>query len=108
MSTTRERLIREINDLGPIATPLFAPAAPGTKGAIEKLGEIGVALVSGGVVKSLASVLVEFIKRNPRYVLKVGDITISKDHATRRDIEVIHAEFNKIYEMKLKAARAKK
>jgi hypothetical protein len=88
VSLAKERLIREINELGPIATPVTSGASPGVKGDIVTLGQIALAFLSSGVaLKSLASVVIEFIKRNPKLTVKCGELEISKDHASARDVD---------------------
>ncbi|VIO80843.1 hypothetical protein [Bradyrhizobium ivorense] len=97
ISHTRDQLISELNEGGPIAAAVATDGPQGNKGGeIELLGQIGLALLSAGTVKYIAQVVVEFVKRHDRYEVKVGDIKISKDHASNEDMEAIHNELNKI------------
>ncbi len=67
-----------------------------TKGAVELIGQVGLALLSADLLKHIAQVIVEFIKRNDRYSIELGDIKITKDNATAQDMERIGKQLHKI------------
>ena len=85
----------------------FAVDPRGLGGEIELLGQIGLALLSAGAVKYIAQVIVEFVKRHDRYEVKVGDIKISKDHASSADLEAIHKELNRILALRKVTKKSK-
>jgi len=87
-----QRLMTELNrELGPVASRVAEKAAPGAKGDPVTLGAIVLALISAGVTKQIAQILVQYIKRNPRYVIQVGKIKITKDHASKDDVALINS-----------------
>ena len=92
--TTTQQLIAELNrEAGPVALRPTVPAAaePGAKGDLVSVGQIAIALISAGITKQIAQILMAFIKRNPRYVLQVGKIKITKDHASANEVEMINS-----------------
>jgi hypothetical protein len=95
VSLAQEQLITELNERGPIAS-MMSGDQEGTKGDFEFVGQIGLALLSSGIIKYIAQVLTEFVKRNERYTIKVGDVAIAKDHATEQDMERINKELLRI------------
>ena len=87
-----QQLVTELNrEIGPVASPLTEKAAPGAKGDVVLLGQIALALISAGVTKQIAQILVQYIKRNPRYVIQVGKIKITKEHASKDDVSLINS-----------------
>jgi hypothetical protein len=86
----QEQLISELNERGPIADALDEGPQAGTKGLALEFGQIGLTLLSAGLVKNIAQIIIEFVKRNPRYEVRVGDIKISKDHASAREMEEVN------------------
>jgi hypothetical protein len=96
ISTAQETLIDELNERGPIAITLISEERRGSKGPITEIGQIGIALLSAGVLKYIAQVLTEFVRRNDRIVVKVGDIEISKDNASKKDEEFIARQLSAI------------
>jgi hypothetical protein len=96
ISQAQEHLIDELNERGPIADMILDDVKHGSKGATELVGQVGLALLSANVLKYIAQVLVEFVKRNDRLVVKVGDIEITKDHASEGDKEAIYKLLSKI------------
>jgi hypothetical protein len=63
---------------------------PDAKGPIEVVGQLGLALLSPLVVKYIAQVIVEFVKRNPQYIVKINGIEISRDRVSEKEIEAIN------------------
>jgi hypothetical protein len=87
-----QQLITELNrEIGPVASRVAEKAASGTKGDLVSLGQIALALISAGITKQIAEILVHYIRRNPRYVIQVGKIKITKDHASKDDVTLINA-----------------
>jgi hypothetical protein len=86
----QEDLIRELNERGPIADALNQVPLAGAKGLILEFGQIGLALLSAGLVKHIAQIIIEFVKRNDRYEIIVGDIKISKDKASAHEMEKLN------------------
>ena len=84
----QEELIREINEeFGPIATPSYSKEDSTAKGeGLIILGQIALAAISAGLIKHFATVIVEFLKRNERFTFQLGDLMITKDHASADDI----------------------
>lgn len=94
---TKERLIRDFNESGfRLASPVLKPSKSGEKGDVITVGQIGLALISAGLVQQAARIAVEFIKRNSKFTLQIGDIKISKDHASTIDIKVISEQLQKL------------
>jgi hypothetical protein len=90
----QQRLVNELNERAPIAD-FVRERRPETKGASE-LMQVGLAVLSAGLLKHVAQVIVEFVKRNDRYSIKIGDIEITKDHASAQDVERIAKQLHKI------------
>ena len=87
-----QQLISELNrEIGPVASRALEKGEAGAKGDPVTLGQIVLALISAGVVKQIAQVLVSYIKRNPRYVIKVGKVEITKDFASANEISLINS-----------------
>ena len=92
VANATQQLVTELNrEIGPIASRISDKAQPGARGDVALLGQIALALISGGVTGQIARILVQYIKRNPRYVLIVGNTKITKDYASREDIEAINS-----------------
>ncbi len=66
-------------------------SSPGSKGDPVTLGTIILAAITAGVAKQVAGVLVSYIKRNPKYVIEIGQIKLTKDYATENDVNAINA-----------------
>ncbi len=96
VADAQERLVSELNERGPIAVMVSDDKAPGGKGILELLGQIGISLLSPDLIKHVAQVIVEFVKRNDSYEISVGNIKISKEHATENDVERINTVLLKI------------
>jgi len=92
----QERLVNELNEAGPVAEVVIEDERAGGKGNLELLGQVGLALLAADALKHIARVIVEFVKRNDRYEIRVGNIKISKDHASERDVERINATLRAI------------
>jgi hypothetical protein len=86
----QQELIRELNERGPIAEARDRGAQAGTKGVALEFGQISLALLSAGLVKHIAQIIIEFVKRNERYEIIVGDIKLSKDHASADEVEKVN------------------
>jgi len=87
-----QQLISEINrELGPVASRAAEKGEPGDKGDAVTLGTIVLALISAGITKQIAQVLISYVKRNPRYVVQIGKIKITKDHASANDVSLINS-----------------
>ena len=87
-----QQLVAELNrELGPVASRVTEKAAPGAKGDIVSLGQIALALISAGITQQIAQILIQYIKRNPRYVIQVGKIKITKEHASGNDVALINS-----------------
>jgi hypothetical protein len=87
-----QQLVAELNrELGPVASRVTEKAAPGAKGDMVSLGQIALALISAGITQQIAQILIQYIKRNPRYVIQVGKIKITKDHASGNDVALINS-----------------
>jgi hypothetical protein len=87
-----QQLVTELNrELGPVASRVTEKAAPGAKGDMVSLGQIALALISAGITQQIAQILIQYIKRNPRYVIQVGKIKITKDHASKNDVALINS-----------------
>jgi hypothetical protein len=89
---TAEDLIKELNELGPIASSIDKKGDGKTKGITQDLAQIGIELLSAGAIKYVAQVLTAFAKRNSRISVQIGDLKISKDHATSKDTDEILKE----------------
>jgi hypothetical protein len=86
------QLIDELNSVaGPIASKHAEKGSSGSKGDPVTLGTIILAAISAGVAKQVAGVLISYIKRNPKYVIEIGQIKITKDYATAKDVNAINA-----------------
>jgi hypothetical protein len=94
VSLAQQQLVNELNERAPIAD-FVRERRPETKGTSE-LMQVGLTLLSAGLVKHTAQVIVEFLRRNDRYSLKIGDIEITKDHASAQDMERIAKQLHKI------------
>jgi hypothetical protein len=92
----QEQLISELNERGPIADALNQGSRRGTKGLELELGQIGLALLSAGVVKHIAQIIIEFVKRTNDYEVTLGDIKISKKNASSREMEEVNNYLLKI------------
>ena len=57
---------------------------------------VGLALLSANLLKHIAEVIIEFLKRNDSYTIEIGDIKITKDNASARDMERIGKQLRKI------------
>jgi hypothetical protein len=87
-----QQLISEINrEAGPVASRAPEKGEPGAKGDPITLGTIVLALISAGITKQIAQVLISYVKRNPRYVVQIGKIKITKDHASTNDVSLINS-----------------
>lgn len=87
-----QRLVAELNrEIGPVASRVTEKPTPGAKGDVVSLGQIALALISAGITKQIADILVQYIKRNPRYVIQVGKIKITKEHASKDDVALINS-----------------
>jgi len=105
ITEAQERLVRELNEDGPIAELVTRDELTGSKGVVEVLGQVGIALLSAGALKHIAQVLTGFVKRNDRYEIRVGDIKITRDHASEKEIKHI----NKVlFEIMTRQQRSKK
>lgn len=96
VSRAQQQLIDELNERGPIADFVRERRQDGTKGAADLMGQVGLALLSANLLKHVAMVIVEFVKRNERYSIKIDGIEITKDHASARDMERVGEELQKI------------
>ena len=96
VADAQERFVSELNECGPIAAVVTEDKRPGERGVFELLGQIGVSLISGDAIKHIAEVIVEFVRRNDRYAISVGDIQITNDHASEKDVERINAVLLKL------------
>jgi hypothetical protein len=96
VAEAKAQLVRDLNDQGPIATPVSAGAKRGEKGDLVTVGQIGLALISAGLVQQVARVIVEFIKRNQKYTIQIGNIKVTRDHASNKDIETINKELKRL------------
>jgi hypothetical protein len=86
-----QQLVSELNrEIGPVATRVTEEAPAGAKGDVISLGQIALALISAGITKQIAEILIHFIKRNPRYVIQVGTIKITREHASSSDVALIN------------------
>src|SRR5258705_11337256 len=74
-------LALELNERGPVDEAVVEDL-PDAKGPIEVVGQLGLALLSPLVVKYIAQVIVEFVKRNPQYIVKINGIEISRDRVS--------------------------
>jgi hypothetical protein len=93
VSRAQEQLVGELNEYAPVAEVATSDAQTGTKGAIEIIGQVGLALLSSDAVKYIAQVLADFVKRNDRYEITVGDIKIK---GQRQDVALINKQLLKI------------
>lgn len=92
VANVTQQLVTELNrEIGPVASRLTEKAAPGAKGDVVLLGQIALALISTGITQQIAQILVQYIKRNPRYVIQVGKIKITKEHASKDDVSLINS-----------------
>jgi hypothetical protein len=94
ISRAQQQLVNELNERAPIAD-FVRERRLDTKGAAE-LMQVGLALLSAGLLKHIAKVIVEFVKRDDRYSIKIDDIEITKDHASAQDMERIAKQLHKI------------
>lgn len=93
----KDRLIREFNELRfQLASPVYKEAEPGARGDAVTMGQIGLALISAGLVQQVARIAVEFVKRNSQFTLQIGDIKVRKDHASSMDIKTVGEELRKL------------
>jgi hypothetical protein len=92
-----QELIRELNLVaGPVASRKAEKGGAGSKGDPVTMGTIILAAISAGVAKQIAQVLVAYIKRNSKLVVKVGTVTITKDYASAKEVEAINALAEKL------------
>ena len=95
VSRVQEQFVRELNERAPIADAL-TQEQPGRKGLLELVGHVGLALLTPDLVGYIGRVIVEFVKRNDRYSITVGDIVISKDNASAQDMDRIEQQLLKV------------
>jgi hypothetical protein len=89
---TTQQLVAELNrEIGPVASRVAEKASPGAKGDVVSIGQIALALISAGITTQIAQVLVQYIKRNPRYEIQVGKIKITKEHASTNEVVLINS-----------------
>jgi hypothetical protein len=92
IANVTQQLVTELNtEIGPVASHVSKKGTPGTKGDVVSLGQIALALLSAGITKQIAQILVQYIKRNPRYVIQVGKIKITKEYASKNDVTLINS-----------------
>jgi len=103
----QERLVRELNEAGPIAEVVTRGERAGSKGVLEVLGQVGIAVLSAGALKYIAQVITEFVKRNDRYEICVGDVKITRDHASEQEIERINKILLQVMERRRRDKKAK-
>jgi hypothetical protein len=96
VSRAQQELVNELNERAPIADVMQVHRQERTKGAVELIGQVGLALLSAGLLNHIAQVIVEFVKRNNRYSIKIDDIEITKDNASAQDMERIGKQLHKI------------
>jgi hypothetical protein len=96
ISHAQQQLVDQFNERAPIADFLRQNRQEGTKGDVELIGHIGLALLSANVLKHIATVIIEFARRNKRYSIEVGDVKITKDHATAKDMDHIEKQLHAI------------
>jgi hypothetical protein len=85
-------LINELNrELGQVAQRKSQDAAGGTRGDLVTVGQIALALISAGITKQIAQVLISYIKRNPRYTIQIGKIKLTKDFVSTKDVAAMNA-----------------
>ena len=98
----RQQLIDELNQRAPIAVPVQESTGKGAKGSVELAGQVGLALLSGGLLNYISQVIIEFVRRNNRFSIKIDGIEVTKDNASTVDMENISKQLTK-----LMAARSK-
>jgi hypothetical protein len=103
--SAQENLASELNEHGPFADVVTGSARPGTKSLVEEFGQVGLALLSAGALKYITQVIIEFVRRNKHLTITVGDITISKDHASKRDEELLNKRLMEIMAQKSKVEK---
>jgi hypothetical protein len=87
-----QELIKELNLVaGPVASRKAEKGGTGSRGVPLTLGTIILASISAGVAKQIARVIVAYIQRNPKYVIQVGTVKITKEFASSKDVEAINA-----------------
>jgi hypothetical protein len=87
-----QQLIRELNSVqGRVASRKEEKSGAGTKGDPVTLGVIVLALISAGITKQIADVLIEYIKRNPKVVIKVGTVELTADYASAKKLEALNS-----------------
>jgi hypothetical protein len=87
-----QQLIKELNSVqGRVASRKQEESGTGTKGDPVTLGVIVLALISAGITKQIADVLAEYIKRNPKVVIKVGTVELTADYASTKKIEALNS-----------------
>jgi hypothetical protein len=87
-----QELINELNSVqGRVAPRMEGKSGTGTKGDPVTLGAIALALISAGITKQIANVLIEFIKRNPKLIIKVGTVELTADYASTKRLEALNS-----------------
>jgi hypothetical protein len=87
-----QQLIKELNSVqGRVASRKEEKSGAGTKGDPVTLGVIVLALISAGITKQIADVLIEYIKRNPKVVIKVGTVELTADYASTKKMEALNS-----------------
>jgi hypothetical protein len=92
VANVTQELIGELNtQVGPVASRISEKVPAGSRGEVISFGQIALALISAGVTKQIAQILIQYIKRNPRYVIQVGAVKITKDYASKDDVAAINS-----------------
>jgi len=98
-----QELIKEVNLVaGPVASRKTEKGGAGSRGDPLTLGAIVLAAISAGVAKQIAQVLVAYINRNPKYVVQVGAVKITKEFASSKDVEAINMIAHELSRKKVK------
>jgi hypothetical protein len=86
-----QQLITELNLVaGPVASRGTEKPSPGSRGDPVTIGQIVLSFISGGALRQVAQALVAYAKRNPKYIVQVGDLKITKDYASTKEVEAIN------------------
>lgn len=104
----QEQFVHELNEVGPIAEGLTSERQPGERGVAELLGQVGLKLLSAGVIKHIAQVMVAVVKRSDRYEIHIGDIKVSKDRASPEDVDRINKFLLQVLEQQEGSKRKKR
>ena len=84
-------LINEINSVaGPVASIKTERRETGAKGEFIVVGTVILAAVSKEIAKKIADVLINYVRRNPKYEVKVDNLKITKDHASLDEVKAIN------------------